>query len=210
MIEEILAKIVRFSPSARFLGGKTELVDQAAFLALLCFGLVLCFFGPRLVNLLLPALGFFGGACLGLLLTRTLFVNVVAAYPASKLGIIAFIGILGALVVRGLFSAFVFIFELGVLGFIFYYILANTVLAGHNRLPFAIGFVLAFVLLLFLNPIIVPVFVLTGRGFGALCVAVTVYHFYPSKLALLCAFGITVVGAIIIRGVIPMARGSEK
>ena len=77
-------------------------------------------------------------------------------------------------------------------------------------LPFAIGFVLAFVLLLFLNPIIVPVFVLTGRGFGALCVAVTVYHFYPSKLALLCAFGITVVGAIIIRGVIPMARGSER
>ncbi len=210
MIDELLAKIARFSPSAKFLGGRTELVDQGVFFALLCFGLVLCFFGPRLVNLLLPALGFFGGACLGLLLTRTLFLNVVAAYPASKLGIILFVGVLGALVVRGLFSAFVFIFELGVLGIIFYYLLVNTVLAGHFRLPLAIGFTLAFVLLLFLNPVIVPIFILTGRGFGALLVGLTVYHFYPSKLALLCAFGITVIGAVIVRGVIPAVRGTER
>ena len=210
MIDELLAKIARFSPSAKFLAGKTEIVDFGFFVALLSFGLVLCFFGPRLVELLLPAIGFFGGCCLGLLLTRTMLSTVVAVYPAAKLGIILLVGLLGALAVRGLFSAFVLIFELGVIGIILYYILANTVLVGHARLPLVIGFVLAFVLLLFLNPVIVPVFVLTGRGVGALFVAVSVYHYYPSKLALLAAFGVTVVGAVIIRGIVPKLTGSSK
>ncbi len=205
MIEEILAKIARFSPSAKFLGTKTEAVDLTVFALILAFGLIVCYFGPRLVELLLPALGFFGGCFLGLFLSGNVLASLAATHRYAKIGIILLVGLIGALVVRGLFSAFVFLFELGILSVVFYYAF-TLLLPGHNRLPIALGGAAAFLLLLFLNPLILPIFVVLGRACGALAAAVTVYHFYPSKLALVCVFGLLFITAMIAKVIVPAMR----